>query len=158
MKRLDTNVQIRVTATMHDPTEYEDEHFQAYLNSVAAKCGAAARSGDRMSYHAVIGITRETDGSIPVALRNAIAYRVRVFVEHGGIEKLKLFEVTQRWSMNLLFLNRDYVVFGFPEDVKVPRLQHGFRMSGVAFVSPLVDWYQDCVERVATSLPIEQFL
>lgn len=143
---------------MHDPTEYEDEDFRGYLRALAEKCGAAARAGDRMTYHAVIGITREPDGSIPIALRNAIAYRVRVFKDHGALAKLKLFEVTQRWSMNLLFLNRSYVVFGFPEDIKVPRLQHGFRMSGVEFVSPLVDWYNECAQRSATPLPVEQFL
>jgi hypothetical protein len=158
LRSLDTNVQVRVTATMHDPSEYEDEDFQAYLLALAEKCSAAVRIGDRMTYHAIIGITREADGSIPLALQRAIAYRVRVFKEHGALPRLRLFEVGQRWSMNLLFLNRTYVVFGFPEDLKVPRLQHGFRMSGIEFVSPLVDWYNDCVEGNAIHLPIEQFL
>jgi hypothetical protein len=157
IKTLSINAEVRVTATMHDPMEYEDIEFTSYLLALAQKCGVAETACGRMEYHIIIGITREPNGSIPDALWRAISQRAHIFQDHGALNRLKLFEVTQRWSLNTLFFNRDYVVFGFPEDVTAPRLQHGFRMSGFEFVSPLVDWY-DRVERNATPLPVEQFL
>lgn len=157
LKVLNIHSQVRVTATMHDPSEYEDEAFQAYITGLARKCAVAEAQRGSMTYRIIIGITREADGSIPAKLRRAIAYRVRLFRDYGALPRLKLFEITQRWSLNLLFFDRSYVVFGFPEDVTVPRLQYGFRISGGEFVSPLVEWY-DRVEHEAKPLPLEQFL
>lgn len=154
---LNIHSQVRVTATMHDPSEYEDDEFQSYIQGLARKCATAEAHGGSMTYRIIIGITREANGSIPDLLRRAIAYRVSLFQQYGALPRLKLFEITQRWSLNLLFFDRAYVVFGFPEDMTVPRLQYGFRMSGLEFVSPVVDWY-DRVEREAKPLALEEFL
>lgn len=145
---------ICATATLFDPDDQTDEHFSSYLELLARRCAEAEQAKARLNYHVVLGISR-VGNKIPAEQRITILQRIKVFREAGALSRLKLFELPEHWSLNILFVGREHAIIGFPEDRSNPQLQHGFRVSGSEFVGPMLDWYKECVEGRAVPLPVD---
>ena len=158
VEECDINAQIRATSTVYDPDDSRDQSFSTYLHALATKCGTARAIEGRIKYHIVLGITRNRSGVISRANQRSIRERVRVFEAAKALPCLKMFEVNEKWTLNLLLVNHDYAVFGFPEDAEDPKLQYGVLISGSEFVAPLVEWYDRCIEGRAKRLNWREFL
>jgi hypothetical protein len=88
-------------------------------------------------------------------LHKAIEQRLRIFKAAGAESRISMFEVPEQWALNMLFINREHAIIGFPEDAADPQLQYGVRLSGSDLVSPVVEWYDKCIEGRAKPLKIE---
>ena len=158
VEECDINAEIRATSTVYDPDDSQDDSFRTYLTTLARKCGTAKTIGGRLKYHIVLGITRGRSGRISRANRRSIVERVKFFAAAKALQRLKMFEINEKWSLNLLLVNREHCVFGFPEDADDPKLQYGVLISGTEFVTPLVEWYDRCIEGRAKPLDWKEFI
>jgi hypothetical protein len=155
VRHCDINSHVRATVAVFDPDDMKDKYFHEYIDTIAEKCGHAAKVGARFTYHVVFGFRRTKSGKIPSALHKAIEQRLRVFRAAGAEARLNMFEVPEQWTLNMLFINREHAILGFPEDATDPQLQYGMRLSGADLVTPLVEWYDKCIEGRAQPLRIE---
>jgi len=154
----DLNAEIRATAMIFDPDDLKDKYFVNYLETVARKCGEAESTTANMIYHVVIAVRRPPGDPLPRKLWRALKTRVEMFHASEATRRMRLFTINEHWSLNMLLVNRDHAIIAFPGEVKDSKLKFGVRISGADFVSPMVDWYDRCVERRAHRLSPQIFL
>lgn len=150
----DDDTHVRATVAVFDPDDFDDPHFTRYLHTLAARCGEAAKHGGRFTYHGVFGFRRTKAGDMPARVRRSFEKRIAVFHAAGALKRVRFFEVPEQWALNMLFINNDHAIIGFPEDAEDSKLQYGVRLSGTDVVSPVVNWYDKCVEGQAWPLAI----
>lgn len=151
------NARIRGATSLADPADGDDEYVRPYLLALARKCSAAAKIGGHMSYHVTLALRRDGRGRIKAPMRKAIRDRRAMFVDAGAGDRLRLFEMRQEWSMNILLIDREHAIIGFPQDSSSQKLEYGLRVSGAPLVSPMVDWYDTCVEDPTAEISLAKF-
>lgn len=153
--KCDYDSHVRATVSAFDPDDVRDAHFRTYLNAIARKCGAAARKREhRFAYDVVFGFRRTARGLIPENVFRALRNRIAMFDKAHGTSKVRFYELDQEWTLNMLLLNYEEAIIGFPEDARKPQLQHGVRLEGYDVVAPVVQWYKACVRDQAFPLDV----
>lgn len=153
--KCDYESHVRATVSVFDPDDARDKHFSSYLGAIARKCGAAARKrGRRFAYDVVFGFRRTAPGLIPENVFRALRHRIAILDRTHGTSKVRFYELDQEWALNMLLLNYEEAIIGFPENARRPELQHGVRLVGYDVVAPVVQWYKACVRDQAAPLDI----
>jgi TIR domain len=149
------NSRVRAATSLADPADANDEYVRPYLLALARKCSESVQMGGHMTYHVALSLGRSSDGKFPDNARKAIIDRIAMFTGVGAGDRLKLFEMSSEWSMNILLIDREHAIIGFPQDSSSTKLEYGLRVSGASLVDPMVDWYIECIERPAAEIRME---
>jgi len=148
------NAHIRATVSLFDPDDFSDKLFREYLKSVAKRCGLSAKNNGSFRYDAVFGFNRGESGQIPLHVRTALIQRVKVFRDHRALRSIAFHELSAKWALNILVVDYDDAIIGFPESAQHTKLQEGVRLSGLHVVSPIASWYDKCVQGQATKIDL----
>lgn len=149
---------IRGATSLVHPKDTNDKHVRPYVEALARKCGAAHKIGGHMRYDVVIGVHRDSGDNIPPGAHQAIAARARLFRDSGALPCLHMRESRDAWSMNLLLVNNEHAILGYPEGGRSSRLQYGVRISGSQIVEPMVKWYEQSLKKGTKALKSRDFL
>jgi hypothetical protein len=156
IKRADINAYIRAAGPVLNVPDEPDGHMRSYLDAVAGKAADAERLGGRFSHHTIFGFERSAAGRIPKHVKAALTFRVELFDRQSvAVTRIRMFELRDEWTLNVLFINSQFAVIAFPESAWEPRIQFGFLISGVDTVAPLVDWYMNYIQARAVLLAPE---
>jgi len=142
---LQTAVRIRATSVLPHREQSYDPLFRDYLRTVAQKCRAAALASEAASYINVMACHVGTSGKLPAHREQAIRVRREIFEDAGAAEHIAVFQVPHHWLLNVLTINDDHAIIGFPKQASDPHLSHAVRLSGQSFVSQITQWFDTCL-------------
>jgi hypothetical protein len=148
----DSNAHIRAAGPLLNIKDHPDHHLRSHLELVADRCAEAARTGGRFAHHTVFGFKRSKSGLIPRYVRDALLFRVNLFARRDATTHVRMFELSDEWTLNVLFVDREQAVIAFPESAWEPRIQFGFLITGTDAVGPLVDWFDSYIQ--ARAIPL----
>lgn len=148
----DSNAHIRAAGPVLNIKDHPDAHLRSYLELVAGRCAEAALTGSRFAHHTVLGFKRSPSGLIPRHVRDALLFRVNLFARRGATTHVRMFELSDEWTLNVLFVDREQAVIAFPESAWEPRIQFGFLITGADAVGPLVEWFDNYIQ--ARAIPL----
>lgn len=158
IEECDINTIVRGATSLVHPKDTNDRYVKPYVEALARKCGMALKLGGHMRYDVVIGLHRNASNNIPPGARQSIAGRAQLFKDFGALPCLHMRESRDAWSMNLLLVNNDHAILGFPEGGRSSRLQYGIRISGAQLVGPMVTWYENSLKKGTKPLKSRDFL
>jgi hypothetical protein len=147
---------VRAAGPVQNIADKPDKHLHRYLSAVARKCLFAEQHRGRFVHHTVYGFNRSKSGRIPVHVQRTLKFRVDLFARTAAATRIRMFELSDEWTLNTLFVDREHALIAFPASASDPRLQFGFLISGFETVAPLVSWFDNYIQARAVYLPAEE--
>lgn len=137
-------VVIRATST-HRTNIGDDAIYQRYLDAVARKCAASASTGGSGEYTLVMSFRPTAKRTPPQDRRKAIANRCEQFKKYAALDCVNILQIDQQWSLDLLTINDDYALIGFPAENEHRNLRNAIRITDHDFVRTINRWFDRCV-------------
>lgn len=149
------SVRVRATSVLPYREQSFDPLFRDYMRTVAQKCRAAALANETASYINVVACQVGSSGKLPEHREEAIRVRRQIFEDAGAREHIALFQIQHHWLLNVLTINDEHAVIGFPKQASDPHLSHAVRLSGQPFVSQITQWFDTCLLPSARVIDLE---
>ena len=119
-----------------------------YLETIATKVSQSKTGKLGMIYKTVV-----TTHLTKTEFETATASRYQSFEKHGAADRLEMRSSNDVWSMDLLIVGTQHLVFAFPSQGKSYRINLGLRISNPDFVEKMVRWYDECVWSASSEIP-----
>lgn len=148
-------VRVRATSVLPYREQSFDPLFRDYMRTVAQKCRAATLDSNAASYINIVACQVGTSGKLPDHREEAIRVRRQIFDDAGAGEHIAVFQIQHHWLLNVLTINDEHAVIGFPKQATDPHLSHAVRLSGQPFVSQITQWFDTCLLPSARVVDLE---
>jgi len=136
---------IRATSLLALRDRAFDATFNAYIRALAVRIAAIRAGGNAASYSLVMGFTLLDDGAIPNDRRRAIRERSEAFKVAGVADAITVFHTPHQWLLDVLTINDQFAIIGFPGAAGDPHLRYALRVAGQQFASQFTQWFDTCV-------------
>ena len=136
---------IRATSTQRTKDVGNDGIYQGYLDAVARKCATSATTGGSGEYTLVMSFKGVGGGVPPPDRKKAIRNRCKQFEKYAALECVNILQIDEQWAVDVLTINDDFAVIGFPAEHARRQLRNGVRISDHDFVRTINRWYERCV-------------
>lgn len=136
---------IRSTSLLPPPYRLFDKAFVDYSTNLAARIAAISAAGGSASYSLVVGFPLLSGGSFPDDRIEVLRNRIEIFRSNGAVNMMTIFHTAHQWLLDVLTINDEVAIIGFPAHASDPHLRHAVEVKGQKFVSQFVQWFDTCV-------------
>jgi len=145
ISQFEGSLHVRATSILPDRERNYDLPSGEYLQALASACRHAADTGYASSYTIVMAFQEQEDGSPPPDRQEAIRTRQSFFEAAGASSSITIFQTRHSWLLDLLTINDECAVIGFPAQASDPHLSYAIRLTGRQLVSQITQWFDTCV-------------
>lgn len=131
-----------------------DEHpdmvaYRNYLETLAKKIGEGKRHKLGMVHKVVMGFHLNENGEPPLQDQPSVRNRRELFRQNNVLDRLEIKCLENFWSLNLLLVDNEHIIIGFPTRAKDRGTRFGIRISNKAIVESVIRWYDEYLWREA---------